>query len=134
MPNLYEDAVMRQLESIGQPITRKSTTVADLGGEGLDISTLLMLLFMSGIFGGGGNQPMLGETGLPGGRFQPQGLPQVGGALPQAQPTLGGPSFGGNPTTPLPPSRNMSGVGAGAVPSLENIDIMSLINMFSKIR
>lgn len=113
MPNLYEDAVMKQLGSIGQPITRKSTTVADLGGEGLDISTLLMLLFMSGILGGGGGaggmpEPMLPNTPLP-------------------------TTLDAQQLQPYPPPQVSAMGNVGGVPSLENIDIMSLINMFSRM-
>lgn len=106
MGNLYTDAVLRQLESIGKPVQTTTTGTTNLN-QGIDISSLLMMLWLSGIFGknkAGTAEPMLPNTPLPT-TLESQ---QVQYSQTPASATSG-------------------------VPSLGNIDLMSLVNMFSKL-
>jgi len=65
MGSLIADKIMEQMQRIGQPKTSTSTTTQEMPGEGLDLGSLMSLLFLSGMFNKGGTSTSLGTTGLP---------------------------------------------------------------------
>jgi len=59
---------LEQMQNIGQPLVSKSTSEITSPGQGLDLSSLIMLLLFSGMFGGGqqAGLPGMGATGFGG--------------------------------------------------------------------